>query len=65
MGVYGVPVEFELNWTHGRWLNKLVFEKCPNGMGLLNVLPQMILILYCVSGVVYGRLPFWQSGNAK
>ena len=33
MGVYGIPVEYELNWIYGRWLNNLESE-CPNGMGV-------------------------------
>ena len=65
MGVDSVYMEFDINWIHGRWTNKWVSEKGPNGMGVLNVLPQMILILYWVYGVVYGRLLFWQSGQAK
>ena len=44
MGVYGIPVEVELIWIYGGWLNKLVFEKCPNGMGMENALLQMVLI---------------------
>ena len=39
MGIYGIPVEFELNWIHGRWSDKLVFKKCLNGMGMINALP--------------------------
>ena len=43
MGVDSMYVESELNWIDGRWSNKLVFEKYPNGMGLPNAFTQIIL----------------------
>ena len=39
-----MSVEYELNWTYGSGSNNLLSKKGPIGMGMVNALPQMILI---------------------